>query len=232
MKNTHLFISLLLMPAYNTCMESKQEQCDITLPTHMYRDIFIEKLIIEYIKEYDQSTDADRLKLFFAQTNKLCLNNKELLKIIRRYIPAVKNTEDKLLLITPLLIAALKNNWTKLAELILQNTSTDQETLNIALIFASETHNEELYYQLIQSGAQEQVVENALLSIQGNIDKLSNFGISFSANTSAYHLYVASQMGYYSIAKYFTFRGPIAKLYNVQPNASTAGNFITSYRYY
>lgn len=207
MKNTHLFISLLLMPAYNTCMESKQEQCDITLPTHMYRDIFIEKLIIEYIKEYDQSTDADRLKLFFAQTNKLCLNNKELLKIIRRYIPAVKNTEDKLLLITPLLIAALKNNWTKLAELILQNTSTDQETLNIALIFASETHNEELYYQLIQSGAQEQVVENALLSIQGNIDKLSNFGISFSANTSAYHLYVASQMGYYSIAKYLLFAG-------------------------
>ncbi len=79
-----LLINLLLVPAYNLCMENNSnsgkqevEQVAPKLPIDVFTNEAIKHTLIAFIKEYDNSRDENRLKIFLKQFLNLQLVSKQ-----------------------------------------------------------------------------------------------------------------------------------------------------------
>ena len=200
-----------------------------TLPAHLYKDEFLEKILVILIQECENSDAPDKTRKFFAQINNLCVN-KEAAKILKEYVPGRSVQNAKALLFEPLLILAAKKGWSKLASLILIYACPDQETLNIALLFSSDNKDYNLCGLLIANGAVENVIDEALAKIYiPDLSCLRSSNARFLQNDDKFcdRLHSAVLKNQVLLVKFFLFTGNKNvnhKTFGLTPLLVSAGN--------
>ncbi len=148
---------LLFIPGYNLCMENnlnygkrEVEQVAPKLPMEEFLNKTVTQHLVNLIKEYENSKDENRLKIFLNQFLDLQLVNKQ----VKSFLVEPNGKKNKYFAPSePLLVVAVQLNSNILCELILQNSKITQEELDCALIFAATNQNRKIFDLLIKHGA-------------------------------------------------------------------------------
>lgn len=133
------------------CMESSKQN-RVMLPIEIFTSEIIQHVLIKLIKEYDNSQNEDKLKIFLKQFLDLQLVNKR----ARNFLIAPTEKPIKYFGSNESLLAvASQLNSYILCGLILQNSQVTKNDLDVALLFAASNKNEKLFNILIHYGAQD-----------------------------------------------------------------------------
>lgn len=154
-------IILIAIPLYNSCMESESALNEFT----KFKDVpegprcgIIEQTILLLAQDCMNSTDPNNIEQFFDHITNLSSPDKEFNKVIRKYMPNIKEAKKlvsyykKKKESTTLLEIARMLGWIDLFKLILDNIKVSQEEKNELLIRAV-GHNLEMVKYLIKHRA-------------------------------------------------------------------------------
>ncbi len=152
----------LFIPAYNLCMENNSgkqevEQIAPKLPMEEFLNKTVTQHLVNLIKEYENSKDENRLKIFLKQFLDLQLINKQ----VKNFLVESDGKKIKYFApYEPLLTVAAQLNSNILCELILQHSTATQNELNYALIFAATNQNKKIFDLLIDHGAKDVILNS------------------------------------------------------------------------
>ncbi len=170
-----ILLSLLVLSTSTFCMESgiseakngkKPETGLLDLPKDVLRqEILFNNLFKDAVNNCLKSKSPFRLQDFFYQIKNIRSINKSFIKMLEEYIPARTEREAGCFPFESLLVCAAEKNWLKLCSYIVNNISPkdiDKNELNGALLFAIDNKNKILIDLLVNSGADEDLVNNSL----------------------------------------------------------------------